>query len=272
MEEKAQPWSIRTEVLAGGDEEEACQRCRAIATAAHDLKTPLAVLRGYIDLLTSRKLGPLNPRQESVLQEMTDSAERLRRFTDEFLTYYGMQAGIKLRLEEHDLDECVVDVVTMWTPQFTKKAVPLYWLPASNLPKFSFDYDKVQHIVSNLLDNACKFTPQGGSVWVRTGSYFWERRNTQQRYSGRDRRGNRAANTNCARIDVADTGPGIAPENLQEIFKEFRQLAGTEAQRRGMGLGLAIAKRLTEMHRGKIWVESTPGKGSQFSVVLPCDG
>jgi signal transduction histidine kinase len=271
MEEKVQLLSVRKDVLAGCDEDQACQRCQAIATAAHDLKTPLAVLHGYLDLLASHKLGPLNPKQESVLREMTASAERLRRFTDEFLTYYGVQAGIKLRLEEHDLNECVADTVTMWTPQFTKKNLPLYWLPDKNLPKFSFDYHKVQHIVSNLLDNACKFTPQRGSVWVRTGSYFWERRNTQQCYSGLDRRGKRTPKANCARIDVSDTGPGIAPENLQEIFEEFRQVAGTQGKRHGMGLGLAIAKRLTEIHKGKIWVESTLGKGSQFSIVLPYD-
>ena len=250
--------------------EEKCRRCgQAIATAAHDLKTPLAVLQGYIELLASTKLGPLTVRQESVLKEMHASAERLRRFTDEFLTYYGVQTGVELKPETADLNHCVGDVYKMWAPLFAKEAVAFYWLPCADLPRVAFDYHKVQHVVSNLLDNALKLTPTGGSVWIQMEPYFWERRTPTRTYEGQERRKARMPQPNCARINVSDTGPGIAPENFQEIFEEFRQGHSNGAKHNGMGLGLAIAKRLVEMHGGKIWVESDLGRGSKFSLVLP---
>jgi signal transduction histidine kinase len=250
--------------------EEKCRHCRqATAAAAHDLRTPLAILSGYVDLLATTKLGLLNPRQDAVLKEMSESIACMRRFTDEFLTYYSVQAGVELQLEESDLNQCIADVCRMWAPQFAKKAVAFYWLPGEGLPAVAFDYHKIQHIVSNLLDNALKFTPEGGNVWVHTEDYFWERRLRQETCYGNERRRSRPPRLNCARINVSDTGPGIAPDNLQEIFEEFRQIYADEGKPRGMGLGLAIAKRLAEMHRGKIWVESEVGHGSKFSVVLP---
>ncbi len=137
------------------------------------------------------------------------------------------------------------------------------------MPKLEFDYHKVQHLISNLLENALKFTPAGGSVWVQTEPYFWERRGTQDASGRAERRKKLETAPNCARVNVSDTGPGIAPENFQEIFEGFRQL-GTNAKRGGgMGLGLMIAKKFAEMHAGKIWVESELGQGTRFSFVLP---
>jgi signal transduction histidine kinase len=249
---------------------EACDQCsQALAAAAHDLKTPLAVLSGYIDILASRHIGPLTPRQEGVLKEMAESVERLKRFTNEFLNYYAVQAKVELQAEESDLNQCVADVVKMWVPQFAKKSIAFYWSPGDGLPRFTFDYHKVQHILSNLLDNAQKFTPEGGSVWVQTEDYFWERRTTQANFSGGERRGARPAQSNCALISVSDTGVGILVENYQQIFEEFIQIGANRVKGGGMGLGLAITKRLVELHRGKVWVESEVGKGSKFSVVLP---
>ena len=247
-----------------------CRLCsQSLVTVAHDLKAPLAVLRGYIDLLASTKLGPLAPGQERALKEMTESTEILRRLTDKFLIYSGVRAGIGLKLEEQDFNLCIADLVEMWAPRFAKKTLAFYWLPAETLPMFAFDYYKTQHIISNLLDNACKVTPSGGSVWIQTSQYFWDRRASSVSYHGSDRRGSRSSKPNCARIDVCDTGPGIPPENFQEIFEEFRQLEENNAHPGSMGLGLAIAKRLAEMHQGKIWVESELGNGSRFSFVLP---
>ncbi len=255
--------------MAGRTSEE-CRQCnQAAAAAAHDLKTPLAILSGYIDLLASTKLGPLTPRQEATLKEMAESLARLQRFSNEFLTYYAVRAGIEMHLEESDLNQCIADIFKMWAPQFARKAVAFYHLPGTGLPPVAFDYHKLQHIVSNLLDNALKFAPQGGSVWLQTEDYFWERRSTQPQYRGKERRRARPPGPNCARVNVSDTGPGIAPDHIHEIFEEFRQVRVEENKSEGMGLGLAIAKRLVEMHNGKIWVESEPGRGSRFSFVLP---
>ena len=248
-----------------------CRHCsQAAAAAAHDMKTPLAILSGYVDLLASAKLGPLTPRQDATLKEMAENLARLRRFSDEFLTYYAVRAGIELRLEESDLNQCVADICKLWAQQFARKGIAFYWLPGEQVSPVAFDYHKLQHILSNLFDNALKFTSEGGSVWVQTEDYFWERRSGHQRYEGKERRRSRPETPNCARINVTDTGPGIAPDNIQEIFEEFRQIYVERSKQHGMGLGLAIAKRLVEMHHGKIWVESELGHGSKFSVVLPC--
>jgi signal transduction histidine kinase len=250
--------------------ESQCRHCsQAAAAAAHDMKSPLAILSGYVDLLASAKLGPLTPRQDAILKEMAENLERLRRFSDEFLTYYAVRAGIELRLEESDLNECVADIFKLWAQQFVRKGIAFYWLPGEQVPPVAFDYHKLQHILSNLFDNALKFTPEGGTVWVQTEDYFWERRLAQQDYEGKERRRSRPERPNCARINVTDTGPGIAPDNIQEIFEEFRQVHVERSRPHGMGLGLAIAKRLVEMHRGKIWVESELNHGSKFSVALP---
>jgi signal transduction histidine kinase len=275
--EKAEPSSGVSAAAAPASEiplverlEKECRHCsQAAATAAHDMKTPLAILSGYVDLLTTTKLGPLTPRQDAVLKEMSENLARLRRFTDEFLTYYTVRAGLELQLDASDLNQCLVDIFRTWAPEFTKKGVAFYWLPSEHLPLVAFDYHKMQHIISNLLDNALKFTPPGGSVWIHTEDYFWERRALQQKYEGKERRASRTSRPNCARVNVSDTGPGIAPDKLHEIFEEFRQVAIDGRRPQGTGLGLAIAKRLIEMHNGKIWVESELGHGSKFSVVLP---
>lgn len=257
--------------LMRAQDDDTCRRCsEALATAAHDLKAPLALLRGYIELLASPKLGPLQPNQEAVLKEMKGSADLLGRFADEFLTYYRVQAGLELSLAPSDLNACVGELISLWSTRFRRKEVALEWVPGEVPERFAFDSDKLQHVLANLLDNACKFTPAGGKVTVETSSYLWERRaRGQGAYAGADRRSSGSRGPNCARIDVCDTGPGIAPEDYQEVFHEFSQSREPEHIGEGMGLGLAIARRLTELHGGKIWVESLPGKGSRFSLVLP---
>ena len=125
---------------------------------------------------------------------------------------------------------------------------------------------KLQHIVSNLIENALKHTPAQGAVTVTVTSCFWERRKAQSEFLFNLERKESRKMENAVRIDVSDTGPGIAAEHHDEIFEDFVQLPSGSA--RGTGLGLAIARRLVEAHGGVIWVESAPGKGSKFSVLL----
>jgi signal transduction histidine kinase len=122
-----------------------------------------------------------------------------------------------------------------------------------------------------LIDNAVKFTPEGGRVRVSTSSYLWERRSYRQNLPfENERRGTRDKEhaPNSIRINISDTGPGIPPEYHQEIFNEFLRLQQT-SKSQGMGLGLAIARRLVDAHAGKIWVESELGHGATFSLLLP---
>jgi len=238
-----------------------------LAAAAHELKTPLAIMGGYLNLLITEKLGPLTPQQLEVLTEMQDNGVRLTNFVQNVLTYATLKVErYQFQYEVADINACLNEIAEFWAQRFQDKAIAFYFFPDEHLPAFPFDWYKVQHIVSNLLDNAMKYTPSSGTVWLHVEPYFWERR-TIKRKPLVERRRRMVANPNCCRISVADTGPGIAPEFQQEIFEEYFRLTTVGSRAEGHGLGLAIARRLVQAAGGKIWVESEPGNGSKFSFL-----
>jgi signal transduction histidine kinase len=123
-------------------------------------------------------------------------------------------------------------------------------------------------VISNLLENASKYTPQGGTVWLHAEPHMWERRGASALSVDGERRRQSTNVPNAVKVSVADTGPGIRPEFHLEIFDDFFRLPGSESAE-GMGLGLAIARRLLQGMSGKIWVESEPGAGCKFSFLIP---
>ena len=241
----------------------------ALASAAHDLKTPLAILNGYVELLQSEKLGPLNDRQREVLRDMSSNGQRLQHFIQDFLTYTSMETGeLRMQFEVGDLNACLSEVCRLWSNRFQERGLALYFLANEKLTAFSFDSPKMQRVISNLLENASKFTPAGGTVWLHAEPYMWERRTAAKAVGARERRRQASAAPNAIKVSVSDTGPGISPEYHLEIFDDFFRLPGSETSD-GMGLGLAIARRLVNAMSGKIWVESDPGSGSKFSFLIP---
>ena len=244
------------------------QKTVFLASAAHELKTPLAVIKGYYDLLLSGSLGKLTDKQRDILQESKESCERLVRLVSMFLNYSALESGkLVLHLRENDLRDCLTELATRWHEAFVRKHVRLDTILNSDIPIFKFDYQKVQQTVANLLDNSLKHTPSGGTVTFRAELHFWERRSAEE-VQTLDRRRERGQQPNCIKVSVSDSGPGIASEHHQEIFEDFVRVDRTSS---GMGLGLAIAKRLVQAHRGKIWVESEPRRGSTFTFLLPID-
>jgi len=241
----------------------------ALASAAHDLKTPLSILNGYIELLQSQKLGPLNERQREVMQDMFTSGQRLQHFIQDFLTFSVLETGeLRVQCERGDMNECLSEVCRLWSGRFQERGLALYFLANDKLAPFAFDAPKIQRIISNLLDNASKYTPQGGTVWLHAEPYTWERRSTSKPVGGGERRRQALSAPNAIKVSVSDTGPGIPPEFHMEIFDDFFRLPGSESAE-GMGLGLAIARRLLQSMGGKIWVESELGAGCKFSFLLP---
>ncbi len=190
------------------------QKTVFLASAAHELKTPLAVIKGY-----------------------------------------------------YDLRDCLDELAKRWSEAFQRKGVKLEASFDPSIPNFRFDYQKVQQAAANLLDNALKHTPGGGTVTLRAGPHFWERR-VAEVSPVQERRRFRLPRPNSVEVSVADNGPGIAAEHHQEIFEDFIRV---DRNTTGMGLGLAIAKRLVQAHRGKIWVESETPSGSRFTFLLPMD-
>jgi len=241
----------------------------ALASAAHDLKTPLAILNGYIELLQSEKLGSLNDRQREVMRDMFSSGQRLQHFIQDFLTYSVLETGeLRMQFEQGDMNACLSEVCRLWSPRFQERGLALYFLANEKLTAFPFDSAKMQRVISNLLENASKFTPAGGTVWLHAEPYMWERRSVVATAADGERRRQAVGAPNAVKVSVSDTGPGIPPEYHSEIFDDFFRLPGSETAE-GMGLGLAIARRLVTGMGGKIWVESEPGAGCKFSFLTP---
>lgn len=242
------------------------QKTVFLASAAHELKTPLAVMKGYYDLLLSGSLGKLSDRQQEILQESKESCDRLVRLVSMFLNYSALESGkLVLQLRENDLRDCINDLTCRWQDAFQRAGVRLDLRLDPALPLFRFDYQKVQQCVANLVDNALKHTPAGGCVTLLAAPYFWERR-VSEAAPPEERRRDRGVRPNSVLVSVSDTGGGIAAEFHQEIFEEFVRVDPSSS---GMGLGLAITKRLIQAHRGKVWVDSELGRGSSFSFLLP---
>ena len=243
------------------------RRTLALATIAHQVKVPLAVIPGYVDLFLSEKPGPLTDRQRQILENLRATILHLEEFLRDLLAYSALEAGkVTLKFELGDINACLAEVCGYWFQRFRDKGVALYTPSNPQLAQFEFDSYKVQQVVANLLENSLRFTPTGGTVWLTAEPYVWERGSRDETAQGQPG-GNAKPNSVC--LTVADTGPGIPAEYHQEVFDDFFKVPGQEEKTGGTGLGLAISKRLVQAHGGKIWVESAVGGGSKFCFLLP---
>jgi signal transduction histidine kinase len=250
--------------------ERSLRTTNALGSAAHDLKTPLAILNGYIELLQNEKLGSLNERQREILGDMHSSGQRLQQFIQDFLSYTVLETGeMKMRYETGNINPCLAEVCRLWSHRFQERGLALYFLANDKLPELEFDSPKLQRVISNLLENASKFTPSGGTVWLHAEPYMWERRSPTSSTVAGERRRQSNPLPNSVKVSVSDTGPGIPAEYHIEVFDDFFRLPQNEAKTEGMGLGLAIARRLVNAMGGKIWVESEIGAGAKFSFIVP---
>lgn len=238
-----------------------------LVSAAHEFKTPLVAMLGYTELMKNGQLGPVTEKQCGVLGEMQESAERLQRLIANLLLLCRLKT-VKgaARPERAEANFHVHEIFDYWAPLAAQKSIVYEFLPAQGDPWVRVEALKLQHIVSNLIENAIKFTSTGGRVVVSLHSCFWDRRRAETAFLFNLERHSDQKIENAVRVDVRDTGPGIHPDHHDEIFGDFVQLPG--ASSRGAGLGLAIARRLAEICGGLIWVESEPGRGSKFSLLL----
>lgn len=238
---------------------QACEASRAksdfLANMSHELRTPLNSIIGFSELLEDEVSGPVNEKQKEYIKYIFASGQHLLKLINDILDISKVESG-KMALEpsEVNLQEAVTTALAMLQEKALKHSIKFAFeiSPEAEVPIVA-DERKLKQIMFNLLSNAVKFTPDGGSV----------------RVSVRRNRGT-GAEGDSVEISVIDTGTGISREDLPKLFKEFSQLVTPSGKRgEGTGLGLALTKRLVELHGGRIWVESELKKGSVFAFTIP---
>ena len=247
------------------------QRTNFIARALHDFRAPLTALSGFCGLLTSGELGPLSPVQQEVLARMQRSTDRLSHMASAmFDLSAGPRMGRPPDLREGDILEPILQAVHEIGPLAREKQIEIRTDRISPSPSpLYFEPSQMEQVLVNLLDNACKFVPKFGTIEVQGYPYFWERRYLSGPVSAaaHDRRALRSQSPNSYRIDIKDSGPGVAPELIEHIFEEYTSYSGPQ-DRSGGGLGLAICRLIISRHQGHVWAEAS-AEGSIFSFVLP---
>jgi len=220
-----------------------------VSNVSHELRTPLTAIKASVDNMLDGITGPLGEKQARYLTRIKSNTDRLARLINDLLDLSRIEAGkIDLKPTRLPLATLTKEVAETLRPVAVEKLISLEVAsPDIGMTAWA-DRDKVVQVLMNLISNAVKFTPQHGKVTLAI-----------------QKNGNE-----WVQISVADTGPGILPEEANKIFAKFYQIAQMDKQKaKGTGLGLAISKALVEMHGGKIWVESEVGRGSTFSFTLP---
>jgi PAS domain S-box-containing protein len=214
-----------------------------IGTVSHELRTPLAAIKEGVSVVLDEIVGNINEDQQKYLKIVNNNVDRLSRLIDGVLDFQTLESGkMEFNIEDNDMNEVVKEMWQEMLPLADKKNLYFLCQLCENLPRIRFDHDKIIQVLTNLLNNAFKFTENGGITF------------------------NVSRGDNFVQVMVKDTGIGIKEENMQKLFQEFTQL-----QRKvgGTGLGLSICKKIMEAHKGKIWAESEFGKGTTFYFSLP---
>ena len=219
-----------------------------LANMSHELRTPLNAIIGFTDVLLQRFFGDINVRQEEYLKDVGSAGRHLLSLINDILDLAKVEAGrMDLELSNFSLGATLESSLSILRERAAGHRISLSIERPTDLDMITADERKVKQVLLNLLTNAVKFTPDGGSVRVTV-----------------------SAEEGALRVSVRDSGIGIAPEEHERIFEEFKQARGPgQSRQEGTGLGLALAKRFVELHGGRIWVESQPGHGSVFAFTLP---
>jgi signal transduction histidine kinase len=219
-----------------------------LANMSHELRTPLNAIIGFSEVMIERMFGDINEKQEEYLNDILSSGRHLLSLINDILDLSKIEAGkMELDLADFNLAVAIDNALTLVHERASRRSLVLTQDVDERIGDFHGDERKVKQVLLNLLSNAIKFTPEGGRVGVRA-----------------------VLKGDVVEISVADSGVGIAPEDQEAVFEEFRQV-GTDASKKheGTGLGLALTRRFVELHGGNIWLESEVGVGSTFTFALP---
>jgi two-component system, NtrC family, sensor kinase len=218
-----------------------------LANMSHELRTPLNAIIGFSEVLNERMFGELNDKQAEYLRDIHASGTHLLSLINDILDLSKIEAGrMELELTNFDLPAAMENAVTLVRERAGRKGVTVRVAVEERVGAIRGDERKVRQVLLNLLSNAIKFTPEGGRIDVRGVPV-----------------------DGAVEVSVSDTGVGIAPEDLEAVFEEFRQVGASAAKQEGTGLGLTLCRKFIELHGGKIWVTSAVGAGSTFTFRLP---
>jgi len=218
-----------------------------LANMSHELRTPLNAIIGFSEVLVNRMFGELNEKQDEYLKDIFASGQHLLSLINDILDLSKIEAGrMELELADFDLPSAIDNALIVVRERASRREITLGHSVDERLGPIRGDERKVKQVLLNLLSNALKFTPEGGRIDVSA-----------------------AEHDGVAEIAVTDTGVGIAPEDQEAVFEEFRQVGTADKKVEGTGLGLALSRKFIELHGGKIRVKSQVGHGSTFTFTLP---
>jgi two-component system, NtrC family, sensor kinase len=218
-----------------------------LANMSHELRTPLNAIIGFSEVLGERMFGELNEKQDEYLKDIHASGQHLLSLINDILDLSKIEAGrMELDLGTFDLPNVIDTAVLLIRERAGRRGIVLQVATDEGLGEMHGDERKIKQVLLNLLANAIKFTPEGGRIEIRAKPV-----------------------NGSVEVSVTDTGVGIAPEDQEAIFEEFRQVGTADKKVEGTGLGLALSRKFIELHGGRIWVESQVGAGSTFTFTIP---
>ena len=227
-----------------------------MSTASHELKIPMTSIKGYAKLLQMGAGGPLSDKQKDFLEVISNNVDRMDRLVSDLLDVSRIEAGrIRLEIDDVQIKQVIEDVVESVQNQVKSKKLHLILDVHEDLPQIRADYNRMVQIMTNLVSNAYKYTPEGGDITVIAQPYF---------------NGDLNGDVQGIQVTVKDTGYGIAKEDMDKLFTNFFRSSDQNIRNEpGTGLGLSITKRMIENHGGELLVESEFGKGSAFTFTTP---
>src|SRR5262249_4622206 len=214
-----------------------------LANMSHELRTPLNAIIGFSEVLSERMFGELNEKQEEYSKDIHASGQHLLSLINDILDLSKIEAGrMELELSAFHLPTALDSALTLLRERAGRRSIALHTNIDNRLGQIQADERKVRQVVLNLLSNAIKFTPEGGRIEVAA-----------------------TPKDGLVEVSISDTGVGIAPEDQEAVFEEFRQVVRADKKVEGTGLGLTLWRKFVELHGGRIWVKSELGVGSTFT-------
>jgi signal transduction histidine kinase len=218
-----------------------------LVNMSHEQRTTLNAIIGFSEVLTERMFGELNEKQEEYLKDIYASGTHLLSLINDILDLSKIEAGrMELELTDFDLPAALDNALILVRERAGRKSITLQTSVDERLGQIQADERKIRQVVLNLLSNAIKFTPEAGRIEVRALPV-----------------------DGSIEVSVSDTGVGIAPEDHEAVFEEFRQVGTADKKAEGTGLGLTLCRKFIELHGGRIWVKSQVGAGSTFTFTIP---